>query len=106
MIIRTAAQWFLFAVLLASPVGAGDLKQELWSAAKKGDAKVVESLLARGADVNAKTAYGVTALLHAAGKGHVEVVRILLKHKADVNAADSFYRTNPLSEAAEGNHVE
>ena len=61
--------------------------------------------LARGADVNAKTTYGVTALLYATGKGHVDVVKVLLKHKADVNAADSFYRDTPLASAADGNHV-
>jgi outer membrane protein assembly factor BamB len=105
MIIRTAAKWSLFAVLLAQPVFGADLKEELWSAAKKGDAKAVESLLTQGADVNAKTAYGATALLYAASKGHVEAVRILLKHKADVNAGDSFYQSNPLSEAADGNHL-
>jgi outer membrane protein assembly factor BamB len=105
MIIRTAFQWFLFAVLLTPPASAADLKEKLWSAAKKGDAKAVEALLAQGVDVNSKTAYGATALLYAAGKGHVDVVRILLKHKADANAADSFYRTNPLSEAADGNHL-
>src|SRR5206468_12230693 len=63
--------------------------EELWEAAKRGDVKTVEALLAKGVDVNAKSAYGATALHFACDKGQVEVVKLLLKHKADGNAKDT-----------------
>jgi outer membrane protein assembly factor BamB len=94
---RYALALALLAVLLLCPARAGDLKEELWAAARKGDAAAVEDLLARGVDVNAKNAYGATALSFATDKGHLEVVRVLLKHKADVNVSDTFYKATPLS---------
>ncbi len=86
----------LLGAVLLCPAWAGDLKEELWAAARKGDATAVEALLAKGADVNAKNAYGATALSFATDKGHLEVVEILLKHKADVNVRDTFYKATPL----------
>ena len=103
---RTIAGALAVLLMLPRPAGAADLNEDLWTAAKKGDAKCVESLLARGADVNAKTPYGVTALFYAAGKGHLDVVKVLIRRKADINAADSFYRESPLQQAADNNHVE
>jgi Ankyrin repeats (many copies) len=50
-------------------VHAADLNEQLWEASRKGDAKAVESLIAQGADVNAKTHYGASALWFAASKG-------------------------------------
>ncbi len=85
----------LLVLLLAGAVPADD-REDLLEAAKNGDAKKVEALLARGVDVNAKGPYGVTPLFNAAKKGHVEVVKILLKHKADPNAKDTFYHVTPL----------
>ncbi len=79
---------------------AARLKEALLAAARTGDAAAVKALLARGADVNAKTDYGVTPLALAADKGHVEVVKILLQHKADVNSKDSFYQATPLTWAS------
>jgi outer membrane protein assembly factor BamB len=89
----------LAATLVAAlPVGlrAGDKADELFAAARKGDAKAVADLIDQGVDVNAKTPYGATALHVAADKGHLEVVKVLLKHKADPNAADTFYKATPL----------
>jgi len=40
-------------------------------------------LLAKGADVYARTNGGATALILATGKGHVDVVRVLLEHGKD-----------------------
>lgn len=76
-------------------------KNDLWAAAKKGDAAVVEALLADGVDVNAATEYGVTALHFAADKGHLDVVRVLVEHKADVNVKDSFYGISAIFWAAQ-----
>ena len=65
-----------------------------------------KAFLARGADVNARNAYGATALAFAADKGHLAVVRLLLQHKADVNSRDTFYKETPLGWAVGQNHVE
>lgn len=81
-------------------------RDELWAAARKGDARAVEALLARGTDVNAKTRYGATALWFAAYKGHLNVVKVLLKHKADVDARDTVWGESPLDLAAENDQAE
>jgi ankyrin repeat protein len=93
-------------VLFARAAGATNLNDDLLTAARRGDARAVESLLDRGADVNAASAYGVTALFFAADKGHVEVVRVLLRHKAEVNRKDTFYQTTALSWAASKGHAD
>lgn len=98
----------LLACLLAAPaLGAGEngLKEDLWSAARRGDAAAVKALLAKGADVNAKSAYGATALSFACDKGDVEVVKILLANKAEVNVKDTFYKATPLSWAISKRHT-
>src|SRR5205823_2029113 len=87
------------ALVLAAPVLAGDLKEDLWAAARKGDVKAVEALLAQGVDVNAKTHYGGTAIWFAAYKGHLGVVKLLLQHKADLNTTDTVWGASPLSMA-------
>ena len=81
-----------------------ELNQQMVEAAKRGDAKAVEALLSKGATVNAKSAYGRTALDIAAGKGHLEVVKVLIKRKANVNARDSFYSATPLTWASSNKH--
>jgi ankyrin repeat protein len=95
----------LFVCFLAhGSVRAGDLTEELHAAAKAGDAKQVEALLVKGADVNAKSAYGATALHFAADKGHLAVVKTLIAHKANVNLADTFYKATPLTWSTMHNH--
>lgn len=82
-----------------------ELNDQLWEAARKGDALAVKALLDKGADVNAKFRYGATALSYAADKGHVEVVKILLERGADVNVRDTFYNVTPLQWATEKGHA-
>ena len=55
-------------------------------ASVQGHKEVVELLLAKGADVNAKTTDGTTALMVASMKDHKEVVETLLDKGADINA--------------------
>lgn len=92
--------------LLLTPVaGAADLKEELLTAARKGDTAAVKALLAKGADPNARSEYGATPLALAADKGHVEVVKALIAKGADVNAKDSFYKVSPLLWAYSHDHA-
>jgi ankyrin repeat protein len=60
--------------------------QQLWRIAETEDIKRVESLLARGAEINASNAHGMTALMRAAASGRIRMVRELLEHGADPNA--------------------
>jgi outer membrane protein assembly factor BamB len=103
---RNAITSFLLITSLAFTARGADPSDDLLAVAKKGDAAAVESLLAKGADVNAKNSYGATALSFAADKGHLEVVKLLLRHKADVNVKDSFYKSTPLNWAISRGHVE
>lgn len=80
----------------------------LQAAAEGGSLNVVELLLDRGAEVNAKPCRnnGRTALQAAAGAGHLDVVKRLLEHSADVNAqpCESGGRT-ALQAAAQCGHL-
>jgi outer membrane protein assembly factor BamB len=88
------------------PSSAAEANEDLWAAARTGDAKAVEALLAKGADVNARTRYGATALWFAAYKGQLDVVKTLLKHKADPDVADTIWGETALSIAADDGKVE
>jgi ankyrin repeat protein len=56
------------------------------TAARAGKADVLELLLAKGADPNARGVRGQTALMWAAAQQHPEATKVLLAHKADLNA--------------------
>jgi len=60
--------------------------QSLINAAENGNIAKVNTLLAKGVDVNAKNSIGFTALRYASQNGHSEVVKALLAKGADVNA--------------------
>jgi len=63
------------------------MDMSIWvQAAEYGDAQTLEALLAERVDVNAKTASGMTALMHAASKHHADALFSLLDKGADVNA--------------------
>src|SRR5262249_43996349 len=59
--------------------------QQLWRIAETDDSQQAESLLNRGAEINATNAHGMTALMRAAASGRLRMVRALLEHGADPN---------------------
>lgn len=64
---------------------------------------VIDLLLDRGADINAKSSFGLTALHEAASQGNKEVVSRLIERGADVNAKDSIESTPLHCAIGEGN---
>ncbi|HEU4386391.1 MAG TPA: ankyrin repeat domain-containing protein [Blastocatellia bacterium] len=50
--------------------------------------ELVRELIERGANVNQKAEYGLTALMYAAAKGDLEKLTVLLQHGADVNVTN------------------
>ena len=66
---------------------------------------VVDSLLERGANINAKDRHGYTILHHAAMNRKTEVVELLLKRGADIYAKELCGKT-PLHLAADRGHTE
>src|SRR5262249_9138343 len=58
----------------------------LMTAAKTGNAALVESLIDHGAKVNDREPqFGETALMIAAAENQARVIRVLLDHQADIN---------------------
>ncbi|KAL7921747.1 hypothetical protein ACQKWADRAFT_113122, partial [Trichoderma austrokoningii] len=68
-----------------------------------GHCAIVQLLLKKGADIEAKDGWGRTPLLWAAENGHEATVQLLLEKGADIEAKDRWDRT-PLSRAAEKGH--
>jgi len=78
-----------------------DGKTALMNVVGWGDADIVETLLDRGADVNARW-NGWTALMEAAGQGDPSVVKTLLDRGADVNARERNVPTALICAAQRG----
>ncbi len=64
------------------------MTQQLIEAVNAGDVARASQLLGEGADVNARDAYGATALMNAAHSGNLEMVETLLAAGAEVDARD------------------
>ncbi len=86
----------------ADPLGADveTLSRELRERARYGVISELESLIRRGADVNAPAAYGETALFYAIQFGRVKAANRLLELGANPNLVDDTDRS-PLLKAAE-----
>ena len=69
---------------------AGDTEAAKWApllaTVVSGDIQATKDLLAQGADVNAKSERGLSALHSAAVFGHKDIVELLIEKGADVNA--------------------
>ncbi|HKG13159.1 MAG TPA: ankyrin repeat domain-containing protein [Pyrinomonadaceae bacterium] len=109
MTLTRTAMLALLALALAAPAAAQDAKQalneQLYEAARKGDAAEVKAVLDKGADVNAKFRYGATALFKAAERGNTEVVKLLIERGADVTVKDTFYGATAISWAMQKGHT-
>jgi hypothetical protein len=70
--------------------------------AERGDAAILDTMLACGFDPNTKDHDGVTALHRAAMAGRAEAVRVLLSYGASVHALDGMFSATPLVWASEG----
>lgn len=77
----------LFLICLI-PVFAGDPGADLLSAARKGQAQKVSTLLARGGNIDALDDKGRTPLMLAAAHGHPDIVKLLLAHGAKPDLRD------------------
>jgi len=96
----------LLAMLLFVSVARADRSASpLLVAVAQSDVIRVKTLLAKGADVNAKNEDGVTPLYAAAALGQKEIVEMLLANKADVNVKDND-GTTPLRLAVMMGHRE
>lgn len=83
-----------------------EARDDLHSAAARGDVEAMEELLASGnGDAHAVNRGGETALMWAAYHGRAEAIKLLVKAKANVNARDQHGFT-ALMEASQGGHVE
>jgi len=93
-------------LLKQNPNLRGELRTEhhlmMQTPAERGEAKILETMLACGFDPHVKDSNGVEALHRAAMGGHVEAVRVLLAHNASVNAVDGMFSATPLVWACEG----
>jgi ankyrin repeat protein len=73
------------------------------AAAANGNLTLLQALLARGADVNARQEGDFTPLHEAANNGHMAMAQLFLQHGADVNAKSAQGQT-PLALALEKGH--
>ena len=76
----------------------------LYCAASQADKALVEMLIERGAEVDAKDDWGTTPLFSAARTGNAGAAEALIAHGADINVRDKSGRT-PLLLAVGGNNV-
>jgi len=76
-----------------------EAREALWAAVRAADTKAIAVALDKGADVNAKNEYGITALWIAASKGKTEVIEFLLARGADPTARDGIWYQTPLSQS-------
>jgi len=83
------------AALAADP--KAERRDALWAAVRAGDEKAVAAAIEKGADVNAKNEYGISALWIAANKGKTEVIQLLVARGANPNARDGIWYQTPLT---------
>jgi hypothetical protein len=89
-------QYLLAVILTIFTAGCATIQNGFINAAFDGKTDTVKTLVAAGADVNAKDSIGYTALIYASTKGHTETVNVLLTAGADVNQRDDTHGATAL----------
>ena len=80
-----------------------DIKPEVFlQVVKNGDGDEVKRLIEAGADVNAQSKKGVTALMLASLMGHPEVAKLLIEAGADVNEKEKLGVTALMLTSGQG----
>lgn len=79
---------WIFVMTLAFSLNLWSAEPNLWDAARSGDQNTLNTLLDKGADINAPNASGYTPLILAAYRGQVETVQFLLDKGADACLGD------------------
>ncbi len=77
---------------------------ELLKASQSGDLSAAKKAIAAGANVNAMSGNGISAIMYAAGKGQTDIVRLLLKAGANPNLAGTTNITPLMCAAMYGRH--
>jgi ankyrin repeat protein len=90
---------FLILMILAGESTSLAAPPDLLDAARKGDMKKVQKLLASGADINQRDKTGFTALHWAAMTNKIEVAQFLIKKGTDINIRDFKMNMSPLDVA-------
>ena len=80
------------------------VNEDLLEASRTGDLAAVQALIAKGAAIETKTAYGQTPLYLAAMNGREEVVRYLLEKGANPDVHDTFYKASMLDFVLQRQH--
>ena len=102
------SRWITIIIIFLSGLALGvdeTLNRDLLNAAETGNAEDIRHWLGAGADVNAATPSGVTALMMAAFGGHEDVVRLLLVNGAKVNIQSENGVTALISAAKKGHQA-
>lgn len=96
--------WRRAALVLAAVLmmGGTAMANDLITAARQGDVAALAAEIAAGADIEARDADGVTALLAATHANQVETARLLIEAGADVNAKDAISDSPYLYAGARG----
>ena len=95
---------YLFHLNAPSPGVRASSCAALVRAAHDGNLATVQRLLADGADVNGRDAFGRSALHEAAFRGHERIIASLLRAGADPHARDAAGRT-PLDEVSSSGDI-
>ena len=82
-----------------------DIMDNLFSAVRDGDLRMITKFLARNVQINDKDLHGRSALHYVVGGCHTEIVKLLLKLGACVNSIDRYCIT-PLHMASRKNDPE
>ena len=93
-------------LLFAASLGlrALGVNEDLLEASRSGDLAAVQALIAKGAALETKTAYGQTPLYLAAMNGREDVVRFLLEKGANPDVHDTFYKASMLDFVLQRKH--